>query len=61
MKRATSIIAAFASAFLLTACPDENGFEEAGETTDEAIDEAGDEMEEFGDDVEDEFDEIDDR
>ncbi len=56
MKRTASIIAAFASAFLLTACPDDNGFEEAGETTDEAFEEAGEEVEEALDDIDDEFD-----
>ena len=56
MKRSVSIIAAFASAFLLTACPDDNGFEEAGETTDEAFEDAGEEIEEAADDIEDEID-----
>lgn len=61
MKRTTSVLAAFASAFLLTACPDDNGFEEAGETTDEAIEEAGEGIEEVGDEIGDEVDDLEDQ
>jgi len=38
---------------LAFSCSDEGGFEEAGETVDEAVDDAADTVEEVADDVED--------
>lgn len=40
---------------LLAACPDDSGFEDAGEEVDEVVDDVGDSLEDAADDVEEAF------